>query len=185
MLRIDKHMATRMKWHAPGIFLLALSIMCAACSHYSTELDKRKFNGVGHAVQAVRSVLASGGDYKAFGAALQKLSAEITTLKGSALTDQENELMKDFSDLCSIYQDGYILWKYKIEFVRYGFVPRGLIYVGQDIEPIIVKYRIPTESHMYTLTQQSWKSIPEASIQMIWTNADSQMQIINNILSYR
>jgi hypothetical protein len=182
--KIDLCGAKRMKRYAVGIFFMALSIMFAACSSSSPELDKRKFNGVGRAAQTVRSVLGAGADYKAFGAALQKLSAEITALKGGALTDQEKELMKDYSDLYSIYQDGYVLWKYKIEFIRYGFVPKGLIYVGQDIEPIIVKYRIPAESHMYAPTQQSWKSIPEESIQMIWTNADSQMQIINNILSY-
>src|SRR5208337_5436777 len=100
MHRIDCLSAGLMKRYAIGSFLLAISVMCAACSSSPHELDKRKFVGVDHAVQAVRSVLASSGDYNAFGAALQKLSAEISTLKGRALTDHENELMKDYSDLC-------------------------------------------------------------------------------------
>ena len=174
-----------MKRYVIGSFLFALSVMCAACSSSPPELDKTKFNGVISATQAVRGTLESGAGYQAFYRALQKLSAEITALKIRALTDQEKELIKDYSDLYSIYHDGYILWKYKIEFTRYGFVPKELIYAGQDIEPIIEKYRIPVEFHVYAPTQQSWKSIPEASLQMIWTNADSQLQIINNILSYR
>ncbi len=185
MLMIDSRNARLMKRYAIGSFLLALSVMCAACSSSQPELDKRRFNGVISAAQAVRMTLVSGAGYPAFDTALQKLSAEITALKIRALTDQEKELMKAYSDLYSIYQDGHILWKYKIEFTRYGFVPKELIYVGQDIEPIIDKYRIPVESHVYAPTQQSWKSIPDASLQMIWTNADSQTQIINNILSYR
>ena len=173
-----------MKSYAVVSFLLALSVVCAACSS-PPELDKRKFNGVTGAAQAVRKTLVSGAGYKAFGSVLQEMSSEIATLKGRVLTDEEKELVKDYSDLYSIYQDGHILWKYKIEFIRYGFVPKELIYVGQDIEPIIDKYRIPVELHVYAPTQQSWKSIPEASLQMIWTNADSQMQIINNRVNCR
>jgi|GEM_PF-1149234 len=182
---IDCRRAWLMKQYAIGSFLLALSVMCAACSSSAPGLDQTKFNGAAGAAQAVRSTLESGAGYQAFDRALQKLSAEITALKIRPLSDQEKELVKDYSDLYSTYHDGHILWKYKIEFTRYGFVPSELIYVGQDIEPIIEKYRIPVELHVYAPTQQSWKSIPEASLQMIWTNAASQLQIINNILSYR
>ncbi len=174
-----------MKRYAIGSFLLALYLMCAACSSSAPELDKTKFNGVTSAAQAVKGALDSGAGYQAFGRSLQNLSAEIAALKTRALTNREKDLIKDYSDLYSTYHDGYIIWKYKIEFPRYGFVPRELIYVGQDIEPIIEKYRIPVEFHVYAPTQQSWKSIPESSLQMIWRDADSQMQIINNILTYR
>ncbi|HKN18221.1 MAG TPA: hypothetical protein VJW95_00385 [Dissulfurispiraceae bacterium] len=174
-----------MKRYAIGSFLLALFFMCAACSSSAPELDKTKFNGVSGAAQAVKNTLESGAGYQAFDRSLEKLSVEITALKIRALTNREKELIKDYSDLYSTYHDGYILWKYKIEFTRYGFVPKELIYAGQDIEPIIEKYKIPVELHLYAPTQQSWKSIPESSLQMIWSNADSQMQIINNILTYR
>jgi len=166
-------------------FLFALSMICAACSHSTPALDTTKFNDVTGAAQNVRSTLESGAGYQAFDRALQKLSAEITALKSKTRTDKERDLLKDYSDLYSTYHDGYTLWKYKIEFTRYGFVPRELIYVGQDIEPIIEKYKIPVQLHLYEPTRQSWKSIPESSLQMIWTNADSQLQIINNILTYR
>lgn len=156
-----------------------------ACSFASSDLDKRKFDGVNRTARAVANELASGTGYQSFGAALQKFSSEIGVLKGRDLSDQEKELTKNYSDLYSIYKDGFILWKYEIEFSRYGFVPKGLIYVGQDIEPIIVKYRISADSHLYAPTKQYWKSIPADSIQIIWKNADSQMRMIDNILNYR
>src|SRR5271157_671636 len=132
---------------------LVFAFICAGCSSSSPALDKEKFNGVTGAAQKVKGTLASGAGYQAFGEALQKLSAEITALNDKARTDREKDLLKDYSDLYSIYHDGYILWKYKLEFTRYGFVPGNLIYVGQDIDPIIVKYRIPVESHVYEPTQ--------------------------------
>lgn len=168
-----------------GLFIIWMTVICAACSSSSPELSREKFRGVNGAAQEVRKTLSSGDNYQAFCGALQKLSLEIAALKNNVRTDQEKDLLKDYSDLYAIYHDGYVLWKYKIEFTRYGFVPENLIYVGQDIEPIVVKYRIPLEFHVYGPTQQSWKSIPAESIQMIWTNADSEMQIINSILSYR
>ncbi|MBF0506780.1 MAG: hypothetical protein HQL09_08080 [Nitrospirae bacterium] len=168
-----------------AVFIICAVVIIASCSSSSPALSKEKFSGVNGAALEVGKTLSSGGDYKAFSAALQKLSLEIAALKNNVRTDQEKDLLKDYSDLYAIYHDGYVLWKYKIEFTRYGFVPENLIYVGQDIEPIVIKYRIPVEFHVYAPTQQSWKSIPAESLQMIWTNADSEMQIINSILSYR
>lgn len=159
--------------------------LCAGCSSSSPELNRGKFGGVNSAALEVKGTLSSGAGYQAFSAALLKLSSELAVLKEKVKTDQEKDLLKDYSDLYGIYHDGYILWKYKLEFTRYGFVPADLIYVNQDIEPIVVKYRIPVEYHVYAPTQQTWKSIPEESIRMIWTNADSEMQIIDNILSYK
>jgi hypothetical protein len=173
-------MSRTKKW---AIFLLICCVMSVACSSSPSGIDKRKFDRIGSAAQQVKRATMSG-DYQAFSSALQGLLAEITALKDKVRTDEEKDLLNNFSNLYSIYYDGFILWKYKIEFTRYGFVPSNLIYVGQDIEPIVTKYRIPTEVHVYAPTQQSWKSIPVESLQLIWTNADSQLQIISNILNY-
>jgi len=61
-------------------------------------------------------------------------------------------------------------------------VPKGLIYVGHDAEPIVTKYRLQTESHVFGPTQQPWKSISEDSIQVIWYNADQQLKRIGALL---
>jgi len=57
--------------------------------------------------------------------------------------------------------------------------------VGQDVDPIVFKYRFVTESHLYQPTGQYWKSIPDDSIQIIWRNADSQIKMIENMMRYQ
>jgi hypothetical protein len=91
-------------------------------------------------------------------------------------------VLKAYSTLLGIYQDGHMLWKYKMEFAPFDFVPKGRIYVSQDIEPIVFKYSFPVESHLYKPTHQYWKSISEDSIQIIWNNADNQFKIIDGTL---
>ena len=162
--------------------ILSLPIFCFACT--SHDFDKKKFENVNHAAHAVRDSVKAGADIQQFGNLLQELSAEISVLKDKVKSEKERELLKDYSDLLAIYRDGLTLWKYKTEFTQYGFVPKSLIYVGQDVEPIVEKYRLKTESHIFKPTKQSWKSIPENSIHIIWMNADSQLKIINNILNY-
>ncbi|MBF0558121.1 MAG: hypothetical protein HQL08_05025 [Nitrospirae bacterium] len=174
-----------MKRYAIGILFLVQALMYTSCLSSAPGLDQGKFKGVNHTAETVRSLLASGEDYQAFGKALQHLNDEVRTLDDARLTEPERELKKEYSVLVSIFQDGGLLWKYKLEFARYGIVPKGMIYVGQDVEPIVVKYRIPTQSFIYKPTNQAWKSIPESSIQMVSSNADSQLRIINNILNYR
>ncbi len=164
------------------VAILSLFIFCFACTAY--EFDKKKFENVNHAAQAVRDSVKAGANIRHLDDLLQKLSSEIAALKDRVKSEKEVDLLKDYSNLLAIYRDGLILWKYKTEFTRYGFVPKGLIYVGQDVESIVEKYRLPTESHIFKPTKQSWKSIPESSIQIIWMNANSQLKIIDNILNY-
>ena len=82
------------------------------------------------------------------------------------------------------YRDGPVLWKYKLDFAFFDSILKGRIYVRQDVEPIIIKYRFPTESHLYDPTWQYWKSIPGDAIQIIWRYADSQLKTIENITNY-
>ncbi|MEW6328140.1 MAG: hypothetical protein AB1487_11220 [Thermodesulfobacteriota bacterium] len=155
-------------------------LLCFACR--SHDFDRKKFENVNCAAQAVRASLKAGANLQQFGDLLKKLSSEIAILNRRVESDREKELLKHYSTLLAIYRDGFTLWKYNMEFTRYGFVPKARIYVGEDVEPIAEKYRLETDSHAFKSTRQVWRSIPEHSIQIIWINADSQMEIINNIL---
>lgn len=161
--------------------ILSLPIFCFACT--SHDFDKKKFEGVNHTAQVIRDSVKAGADIQQFEGLLQKLSSEISVLKDMVKSERERELLKNYSNLLAIYRDGFTLWKYKTEFTRYDFVPKNLIYVGQDVEPIVKKYRLKTELHIFKPTKQLWKGIPESSIQIVWMNADSQLKIINNILN--
>ena len=160
-----------------GIWLL---IVCTACS---PQIDKHRFEKVNHTVQALQHAISAGGDYPQLGALIQQLSSDIDSLNVSVTSGKERDLVQEYSKLLKMYQDGFLLWKYHTEFTRHNFVPKGRIYVGQDVEPIVVKYRLPTETHIFEPTQQTWKSIAEDSIRIIWDNADAQGKRINTLLN--
>ena len=157
--------------------ILMISFITAACSS-EPEINIAKFKKIDQAAQVLKTSLAQGTSYQHFGELLKHLSSEITALKNKALSKKEMDLLNAYSVLAGVYQDGYVLWKYKIEFAPFGIVPEGRIYVSQDVDPIAFKYNLPTESHLYKPTQQYWKSISEDSIQIIWNNADLQYKII-------
>ena len=159
------------------VLLLMIVFITAACSS-EPEMDKTKFKKLDEIAQELKTSHAARASFQHFGELLQNLSAEIAAVKNKALSKKEMELLHAYSVLDGIYQDGYVLWKYKLEFAPFGIVPEGRIYVSQDVEPIAFKYNLPKESHLYKPTQQYWKSISEDSIQIIWNNADFQYKII-------
>jgi hypothetical protein len=169
-----------------GYFVLAVSLVlfAAACSS-GPKTDKTKFAELSRDAGALKVSLAAGASYQQFSESLKKFSTDVTLLRGKAVTTEEKDLLDAYSDLLAIYQDGLVLWRYKLEFAPFGFVPKGSIYVGQDVDPIVFKYRFVTESHLYQPTRQYWKSIPDDSIQIIWSNADSQIKMIENMMRYQ
>jgi len=165
-----------------GIWLL---LVCVACSQIDEKrFDRNRFDKVNSTVKALQHSISSGEDYPQLGALIQQLSSEIEALNVSVTSRKERDLVQEYSELLKMYQDGFLLWKYRAEFSSHNFLPKGRIYVGQDVEPIVVKYRLRTETHVFEPTQQIWKSIAEDSIRIIWNNADAQVKIINTILNY-
>jgi hypothetical protein len=167
-----------MKMKKNILLLLLMAVFITGACSPEPEMDKTKFLKLDQIAQGLQTSHTAGASFKHFGELLQAMSAELTAAKARALSKEEMEQLNAYSVLYSIYQDGYVLWKYKLEFAPFGIVPRGRIYVSQDVEPIAFKYNFPTESHLYEPTQQYWKSISEDSIQIIWNNADFQYKII-------
>ncbi|HXX80991.1 MAG TPA: hypothetical protein VEI46_05535 [Thermodesulfovibrionales bacterium] len=165
-----------------GIFFIGvwLLLVCAACS---AQIDKQKFDKVNHTVQTLQHTISVGDDYPQLGALIQQLSIEIESLNVRVTSKEERDLVQEYTKLLKMYQDGFLLWKYRAEFSSHNFVPKGRIYVGQDVEAIVVKYRLPTETHTFEPTQKTWKSIAEDSIRIIWDNADAQVKRINALLN--
>lgn len=165
-----------------GIWVLLVSVACSSQIDRN-KFDRKRFERVNSTVQALQRSISAGGDYPQLGALIQQLSSEIEALNVGVTSGKERDLVEEYSELLKMYQDGFLLWKYRTEFSSHSFVPKGLIYVGQDVEPIVVKYRLPTETHIFAPTRQMWKSIAEDSIRIIWNNTDAQMKIINAILN--
>lgn len=161
---------------------LAVIIFLAAACSSGPAINKRKFEKSYIAAHDVKNSLAAGASYQQVADRVKQLSVEIKTLKTA--TEEEKELLDAYSDLLATYKDGLVLWKYKLDFAFFDSVLKGRIYVGQDVEPIVLKYRFSTESHLYKPTGQYWKSIPGDSILIIWSNADSQLKVVEGMTSY-
>ncbi len=165
------------------ILLFMAAFFVSACSPQQ-GIDKSKFVKVDRAARAARASIAAGASYQQVSELVQGLAAEIAALKDKVTSGEELGLLGAYSDLLSFYRDGLLLWKYKLDFAPFDFVPKGRIYVGQDVEPIVSKYHFPTELQIYQPTRQYWKSISDDSIRIIWNNADSQLKIIENMKNY-
>lgn len=161
------------------IFLLGALLFFQACQ---PDMDKKAFERLEQTAVSLNASLHAGMTYDQFEEGLHRFSAEITTIENRAKSRKDREMVKAFADLLTIYRDGLTLWRYKLEFTPFDFVPKGRIYVGQDVEPIVSKYNLTTETHLYEPTEKHWRSVSEESIGFIWGNADSQLQIIKNLL---
>jgi len=162
---------------------VALLFILQAASGCSPQADKGRYMAADRAAHAVKDSLSKEVGYDQFGALLDRFSREVEVLKAGNKSRKDEELADAYSALLGIYRDGYLLWKYQREFKRYDIVPEGLIYVGQDVEPIVAKYRFTVTRHVYGPTHTAWKSIPEDSIRIIWFNADAQLKLIDSLLN--
>jgi hypothetical protein len=77
-----------------------------------------------------------------------------------------------------------LLCKYRTDLSQFDFVPHGRIYVFQELDPVVQKYDLSTESHVYRPTGLHWRSIDGDSIKVIWKNAEFQIKIIQNMINY-
>ena len=163
--------------------LLIIFLLSGACSS-EPPVNKNKFAKLSLAAYAVKTSVNAGEPYSQVVDRVQQLSVETEALKDGTNTSEEKQLLQAYTTLLSVYKDGLVLWKYKLDFAFFDSQLKGRIYVGQDVDPIVEKYRLPTESHLYKPTGQYWKSISGDSIQLMWRHADSQLKVIENIANY-
>ncbi|HET6515144.1 MAG TPA: hypothetical protein VFG09_08290, partial [Thermodesulfovibrionales bacterium] len=114
------------------IFLLGALLFFQACQ---PDMDKKAFERLEQTAVSLNASLHAGMTYDQFEEGLHRFSAEITTIENRAKSRKDREMVKAFADLLTIYRDGLTLWRYKLEFTPFDFVPKGRIYVGQDVEP--------------------------------------------------
>jgi hypothetical protein len=165
------------------IFLISLSItlmLQLACSP-ELKIDKNKFTRLSAAALSVKSSIDEGAPHRQVADRVQQLSDEIAATKERVSTREERQLLKAYWGLLEFYRDGLMLWRYQLDFPFLSSELKGRIYVGQDVEPIVRKYRLTTKTHLYKPTGQHWKSIDEDSIRIIWHNADDQLEIIRTL----
>jgi len=147
-------------------------------------MDKGKFSELNRTAQDLKTSLASGKPCDAPDTLLQRLVSGIAALKNKTASKEENDLIEAYSRLLTTYRDGLLLCRYRTHLSQFQFVPKGRIYVVQELDPLVEKYGLPTESHLYGPTGVHWRSIAGDSINVIWESAEFQIKNIENMVKY-
>jgi hypothetical protein len=147
-------------------------------------IDKEKFSELNRISQDLKAAIASGKPCDVPDALLQRLASGTAVLKDKTASKAERDLIEAYSHLLTTYKDGMLLCQYQARLPQFQFVPKGRIYVFQELDPLVQKYDLPTESHVYKPTGVRWRSIAGDSIKVIWESAESQIKNIENMVKY-
>jgi hypothetical protein len=169
-----------------GIVIILLSSIMLFGSGCVSEpgIDKGKFSELNRTARDLKTSIASGKPCDAPDTLLQRLVSGIAALKNKTASKEESDLIEAYSRLLTTYKDGLLLCKYRTHLSQFQFVPKGRIYVVQELDPLVEKYGLPTESHLYRPTGAYWRSIAGDSIKVIWESAESQIKNIENMVNY-
>lgn len=140
------------------------------------KVDQKKYENLHRAAKAIAGAIAVGVNYQKFGELLQNLSTEISIANDKAKSDTEKELLKEYLNVLITYHESATIWKYKIEGARYEFIPSGRVYVKSELQSIISKYSLPTESHVTRIIGYKFETISENAIQLIWGKAHERLE---------
>src|SRR5512139_928273 len=163
--------------------LSALLLFALGCTA-EPGLDKGKFAELDRASRDLKSALGSGDPCGIPETVLQRLASGTAALKDKTASKEERDLVSAYANLVTISRDGLLLCRSRSHLSGFEFVPKGRIYVTQELDPLVEKYNLPTESHVYKPTGAHWKSISGDSIKVIWERAGVQIKNIEVMLKY-
>jgi hypothetical protein len=155
----------------------------SACA-WESGLDKGKFAELDLAVQDLKAALGSGGPCGIPDAVLQRLASGTAALKDKTASKAERDLLAACANLVTICRDGQLICRSRTHLAGFEFVPKGRIYVTQDLDPLVEKYGLATESHVYKPTGAHWKSISADSIGVVWEKAATLIRNIEVMVKY-
>jgi len=169
-----------------GIVILLFSAIILIGSGCVPEsgIDKKKFSELDRTARDLRTSITSDKPCEVPDTLLQRLASGTAALKGKAASKAETDVIEAYSRLLTTYKDGLLLCKYRNQLYQLQFVPRGRIYVFQELDPLVDKYDLPTEGHVYKPTGVHWRSIAWDSINVIWESAAIQTMNIENMVNY-
>lgn len=167
-----------------SIILLSSIIFFGAGCVSEPGIDKGKFSELNRTARELRSSIPSDRPCDVPDALLQKLVSGTEALKDRTNAKAERDVMEAYARLLTTYKDGLLLCQYRNQLNQFPFIPQGRIYVSQELDPIVEKYGLSTERHLYKPTGVYWKSVPGDSIRVIWESAENQTRNIENMVNY-
>ncbi len=147
-------------------------------------IDKGKFSELNRAAQDLKTAISSGNPCDLPETLQQRLASGIAALQDRVASKGERDLVAAYSRLLTTCKDGLLLCQSRTHLSNFQFVPQGRIYVSQELDPLVEKYGLSTERHLYRPTGQYWRSIDGDSIKVIWESAQIQIKNIENMVNY-
>ena len=164
------------------ITVLSVFVLLAAACVEEPRLDKGKFAELNRTAQDLRSAINSGKRCEFPNELLERLASGTEALKSKVDSKPERDLLSAYSNLLAMYKDGLFLCQSRTHLTDFKFVPKGRIYVSQELDPIVDRYDLPVERHQYKPTGSYWRSIPEDSIGVVWERAEAEIKSIENMV---
>jgi hypothetical protein len=165
-------------------FLISAVMVCTSGCFTEAGMDKGKFSDLNRAAQDMKAAIGAGKGCEEAEGLVQRLASGTTALQNKTASKAERDLLSAYSHLLAISRDGLLLCQSRTLLAGFPFVPKGRIYVAQELDPIVEKYDLPTEMHLYAPTGKYWRSIPEDSISTVWESAAAEIQHIENMVKY-
>ncbi len=165
------------------LLLLAIMLFGLGCVS-EPGIDKGKFSELNRTAHDLKASITPDKPCDLPEALLQKLASGTAALKDKTASKIERDVVEAYSRLVTTYQDGLLLCQSQTRLNNFQFVPKGRIYVFQDLDPLVAKYDLSTESHLYKPTGVRWRSISADSIKVIWETAENQLRNIENMVNY-
>jgi hypothetical protein len=153
------------------IALLSALLLFASGCVAEPGLDREKFADLNRAAQELKAALRSGRGCEVPDGALQRLAAGTAALKDRTASKAEADLLSAYANLAAVARDGLLLCRSRSHLAGFEFVPKGRIYVSQDLDPIVERYDLPTERHLFKPTGVQWRSISTDAIGVVWERA--------------
>ena len=134
----------------------------------SSGIDKAKFADLRKDADAIVKDLDQKADYLTYEEHILSLSSHLLTAEQMMSTPQEKSLAARYRAFLTVCQDALLFWNYRAESSLYPWVPKGRVYVGDDLKPVVLKYAIPMQQHYLQLTDRRWESAPAESLDLIF-----------------
>ncbi len=161
----------------------AITIFTSGCVS-EPGIDRGKFVELNQTMQDLKAAISSGNPCDVSDTLQQRLASGLAALKDKTASKGERDLLAAYSQLLTNCKDGLLLCRSRTQLSDFKFVPQGRIYVFQELDPLVEKYGLSTERHLYAPTGQYWRSIDQDSIRVIWESAQIQIKNIENMINY-
>jgi hypothetical protein len=163
-------------------FLTAVLAICACVADQG--IDKKKFAALDRTANDLRSALTTSVPCDLPEDLEQRFAAELAAVQDGTSSKGERDLVAAYAQVLITYRDGLLLCRSQSHLKSLKLIPEGRIVVTQELDPLVEKYGLGSERHVYRPTGQMISSIDTSSIEIIWGRARAQIKMAENILLY-